>query len=295
VFINPYFVNNYLVKVNNKKRKIDVLVLSDIHLGTYGCHAKELLKYLKSVKPKVLILNGDIIDIWQFSKHYWPNAHMKIIKHLIGWISEKKEIYYIPGNHDELFRKFVNFNISTFSIKNNVILDLDGDKAWFFHGDVFDVTLKHAKWLAKLGGKSYDVLILINTVVNYLNHFFGCKKVSLSKRIKNTVKSAVKFIDDFEQTAINLAIDKKYNYVICGHIHQPAKKEIKTKNGKITYLNSGDWVENLTALEYRLGKWQIYKYDEAHYKKQEINELNIDIIDKSAKEIFSQLIADFNI
>ncbi|MCF6214359.1 MAG: UDP-2,3-diacylglucosamine diphosphatase [Flavobacteriaceae bacterium] len=284
------------MKSNNKKRKIEVLVLSDIHLGTYGCHAKELLRYLKSIKPKIIILNGDIIDIWQFSKHFWPKSHMKIIKHLIGWISDKKEIYYIPGNHDELFRKFAHFKMGSFSIENKVVLDLNGEKAWFFHGDVFDVTIKHTKWLAKLGGKGYDLLILINTFVNYLSLLFGRGKVSLSKRIKDSVKSAVKFIDNFEQTAIDLAIDKKYNYVICGHIHQPTHKKVTTEKGCVTYLNSGDWVENLTALEYNMGEWQIYKYADAHYQTQDIhaNDLDVDIIDKSSKEIFGQLVSDFN-
>jgi len=281
------------LKIDSKKRKVDVLVLSDIHLGTYGCHAKELLSYLKSIKPKVVILNGDIIDIWQFSKHYWPKSHMKVLKYIMGWLSEGKEVYYIPGNHDELFRKFINFKMGSFTIKNKLVLDLNGEKVWFFHGDIFDVTMKHAKWLAKLGGKGYDILILINTLVNHVSHFFGKEKLSLSKKIKNNVKSAIKFIDDFEQTAINLAIDKKYNYVVCGHIHQPAYKEITTKKGQVTYLNSGDWIENLTALEYRLGEWFIYKYDEKDYINETVkSEVESDIVDKSSKEIFSQLMSD---
>ena len=130
---------------SNKKRPIDVVVISDVHLGTYGCHAKELLKYLKSINPKIIILNGDIIDIWQFSKRYWPKSHMKVIKYIIGWISQGKEIYYITGNHDEMLRKFVGFKLGSFVIKNKIVLELDGKKAWFFHGDVFDVTMQHSK------------------------------------------------------------------------------------------------------------------------------------------------------
>ena len=102
---------------NKKKRNLELVVISDVHLGTYGCHAKELLSYLKSINPAIIILNGDIIDIWQFSKRYWPKSHMKVLKYFMGWISEGKEIYYITGNHDEMFRKFVDFNIGTFSIK----------------------------------------------------------------------------------------------------------------------------------------------------------------------------------
>ena len=153
-----------------KKRKLDILVLSDVHLGTYGCHAKELLRYLKTVKPKTVILNGDIIDIWQFSKRYWPKNHMKVIKHLMSWMSRGVKIYYITGNHDEMLRKFVGFKMGSLKIVNKIILELDNGKtAWFFHGDVFDVTMQHSKWLAKLGAVGYDTLIHINSFANFIS------------------------------------------------------------------------------------------------------------------------------
>lgn len=278
------------------KRNLEVVVISDVHLGTYGCHAKELLKYLKSINPKIIILNGDIIDIWQFKKSYWPKPHMKVIKYIIGWISEGKEIYYITGNHDEMLRKFVDFEISSFSIKNKVVLELDGKKAWFFHGDVFDVTMKHSKWLTKIGAKGYDLLILINKAVNNISEFFGKGKISLSKKIKDSVKTAVKFINNFEETATNIAIQNKFDYVVCGHIHQPIIKDVIVNEGKVKYLNSGDWIENLTALEYNNKVWSLYKYNELHYKKTKEKEDvdDIDLVDKSAKEIFGKLVADFN-
>lgn len=281
---------------DKKKRKVEVVVISDVHLGTYGCHAKELLKYLKSINPKTIILNGDIIDIWQFSTRYWPKTHMKVLKFLIGWISEGKEIYYITGNHDEMLRKFVDFKMGSFSIKNKVVLELDGKTAWFFHGDVFDVTMEHSKWLAKLGAKGYDLLILINKAVNNICEFFGKGKISLSKKIKDSVKSAVKFINNFEQIATNIAIQNKFDYVVCGHIHQPIIKDVVTSEGEVTYLNSGDWIENLTALEYNNKKWSLYKYNDAHYQKEDLNETNeeMDVLDKSAKQLFGELIADFN-
>lgn len=281
---------------NKKKRKLDVVVISDVHLGTYGCHAKELLHYLKSINPKTVILNGDIIDIWQFKKSYWPKAHMKVIKYIIGWISEGKEIYYITGNHDEMLRKFVDFKISSFSIRNKVILELDGKKSWFFHGDVFDVTMQHSIWLAKLGAKGYDFLILINKAVNNISEFFGKGKISLSKKIKDSVKSAVKFINNFEKTATDIAIQNKFDYVVCGHIHQPIIKKITTNEGDVMYLNAGDWIENLTALEYIDKKWVLYKYNNLHYPKEEVKETieEQDLVDKTAKEIFSELVEDFN-
>ena len=94
-----------------KTRELDLVVISDIHLGTYGCQAKELLKYLKSIDPKIVILNGDIIDIWQFNKRYFPKPHMKVVKHLLKWIVEGKEIHYLTGNHDEMLRKFKDFEL----------------------------------------------------------------------------------------------------------------------------------------------------------------------------------------
>src|SRR4051812_5746093 len=245
-----------------KKRDVELVVLSDIHLGTYGCHAEELLKYLKTINPKKIILNGDIIDMWQFSKRYWPKAHMQVIKHITGLLAKNTKIIYLPGNHDEMLRKFTGFRLGSFYIDNKVVLKLNGKRAWVFHGDVFDVTMQHSKWLAKLGAVGYDSLIIINTFVNWILRKLGREKISLSKRVKDSVKGAVKFINDFEKTAADIAISNGYDYVVCGHIHHPEIKTIDTEKGQVIYLNSGDWVENLTALEYNDAAWRIYRYGE---------------------------------
>ncbi|HEX9600997.1 MAG TPA: UDP-2,3-diacylglucosamine diphosphatase [Mariniflexile sp.] len=245
-----------------KKRPVDIVVISDVLLGTYGCRAKELLKYLKSIKPERVILNGDIIDVWQFSKRYWPKSHMKIIKLITIWISKGVEVNYITGNHDEMLRKFVGFQLGSFSISNKELLHIDGKKAWVFHGDVFDVTMQHSKSIAKLGAVGYDSLILLNSAINFLVSKFGKGPISMSKKIKSSVKSAVKFINNFEKIAADIAIENGYDYVICGHIHQPEIKKIETSVGAVTYLNSGDWVENLTALEYFDGKWHLFSFKE---------------------------------
>jgi len=255
-----------------EKRNIDVVVISDVHLGTYGCHAKELLKYLKSIKPKTLILNGDIIDIWQFSKSYWPESHMKVIRKLMKFVSEGVQVHYLTGNHDEMLRKFDGMEMGTFHLQNKLIMELDGKKAWFFHGDVFDVTMQHSKWLAKMGAVGYDTLILINSFVNWVLTAFGREKMSFSKKIKARFKDAVKFINSFEQTAAELAIEKGYQYVVCGHIHQAEQREISMENGRVTYLNSGDWVESLTALEYENQTWTVFKYDHKDFIKDETDE-----------------------
>jgi len=244
----------------SKKRLVDIVVLSDIHLGTYGCHSTELLRYLKSIEPGKLILNGDIIDMWQFSTRYWPKTHMQVVKHITGLMTHNTKVIYLTGNHDEMLRKFSGFRLGSFQIENKLLLRIHSKKAWIFHGDVFDVTMKSAKWLAKLGAVGYDLLIYINTFVNFVLQKLGREKISLSKRIKDSVKKAVQFIDNFELTAAGIAIDNGYDYVVCGHIHKPAMKVITTEKGSVMYLNSGDWVENLTALECHEGTWKIYNY-----------------------------------
>jgi UDP-2,3-diacylglucosamine pyrophosphatase LpxH len=245
-----------------KKRIVDLVVLSDIHLGTYGCHAKELLDYLSAIKPKTLILNGDIIDIWQFRKSYFPKSHLKVVKKFLDFASKGTKVYYITGNHDEMLRKFSDTSMGNFSIVDKVVLELDGKKAWFFHGDVFDSSVHHAKWIAKLGGIGYDYLILLNRLINWILMKMGKEPYSLSKKIKSGVKKAVKFISDFEATASDLAIENGYDYVACGHIHEPVIVRKENKKGNVMYLNSGDWIENLTALEYNKKRWKLYRYSD---------------------------------
>jgi len=267
------------------------LVISDIHLGTYGCQSKALLNYLKSVDPKIIILNGDIIDIWQFNKRYFPKSHMKIIKYFLNLIQDGKTIYYLTGNHDEMLRKFNGFELKNFKILNKKVINLNGHQAWFFHGDVFDLTMQYSKWLTRLGAIGYDALILINSALNFILSRLGRPRYSLSKKVKNSVKGAVKFINKFEETVVGIAFERKYKFVICGHIHQPAIKKYSIKNKNIIYLNSGDWVENLTSLEYHNKKWTIYQHDNNHYEEELVN----DESDLSAKELFQGMLKEFKI
>jgi UDP-2,3-diacylglucosamine pyrophosphatase LpxH len=285
----------------NHKRKLEFLVISDVHLGTYGCKARELLCYLRSVNPKTLILNGDIIDIWQFSKHYFPKSHLKIIKYLTSLLTKGTSIYYITGNHDELLRKFEGFELGRLKIVNKLLLEIDGKKTWFFHGDVFDVTMEHSKWLAKLGGKGYDLLIIMNLWVNRISKFFGHGRISLSKKVKDSVKRAVIFVNNYERVASEIALRNGYDYVICGHIHQPQMREVAGKAGKkVIYLNSGDWVENFSALEYRKGKWSVYRYyDDPAMKMvadmQDNYEPELANVEEKNGEIFQKMVREFEL
>lgn len=252
-----------------KKRKVELVVISDVHLGTFGSHAKELYNYLSAIKPKILVLNGDIIDVWQFRKSYFPKAHLKVIQKIISFASKGTKVYYITGNHDEMLRKFSDMSMGNFALMDKLVLDLDDKKAWIFHGDVFDASVQHSKWIAKLGGLGYDYLILLNRFVNWCLLKIGKEPYSFSKKIKASVKKAVKHISDFEKTATELAIENKYDYVICGHIHEPKMIQKETKNGSTLYLNSGDWVENLTALEYNKKRWKLFRYSEMNYVEED--------------------------
>ncbi|HLP18984.1 MAG TPA: UDP-2,3-diacylglucosamine diphosphatase [Chitinophagales bacterium] len=266
-----------------EKRKLKVSVISDVHLGTYGCHAEELNTYLKSIDPEILIINGDFIDIWQLSKFYFPDSHWRVIQRVIKMMMHGTQVYYLTGNHDELLRKFSGFSLDNLHLKDKLVLDINGERHWFFHGDIFDVTMRHSKWLAKIGGSGYDMLILLNRFVNLVLEKFGREKISLSKKVKNSVKAAVKHIGNFEKTAAEIAIENEYSHVICGHIHEPVMKKYVGAKGSVQYLNSGDWIENLSCLEYTTD-WRLVYFKDLQFETEReeeaiIRKLSPDIID----------------
>lgn len=281
------------------KRELDIVIISDVHLGTYGCHAKELLNYLKSIKVSTLILNGDFVDIWQFRKHYFPKEHMQVIQRILKMAANGTKVYYITGNHDDALRRYSDFSSGNIHLRDKLVFKLKGKNYWIFHGDVFDVFIKYSPFIAKLGGKGYDWLIMINRWVNKIRTMMGKPRMSFAKRIKYSVKEAIKFVDDFEDTAIRLAAEQDYDYVICGHIHRSQMRTVDVKDKKVIYLNSGDWVESLTSLEYKWGSWSIYEYDEADYmvvnprlrvesgEQSDEDDLNHDL---SMEEMFRQIV-----
>jgi UDP-2,3-diacylglucosamine pyrophosphatase LpxH len=278
----------------DNKRNVELVVLSDIHLGTSGCQAIELLKYLKSIKPKTLILNGDIIDIWQFKKKFFPKTHLKVIKHLIGLASDRCTVYYITGNHDEMFRKFSGMKIGKLRILNDLKLKLDGKRVWFFHGDIFDVVMQYSKWLSKLGAIGYDSLIWMNTKVNWLGRRLNFEPVSFSKRIKESVKGAVKYINAFEDSAAIVAARKGIDSIVCGHIHHPEMRPIKVGDQTVNYLNSGDWIENLTSLEYNLGQWKIFNYKRDFVEQPDVVPDFEKMVDTEVKVLFKNMLFEFS-
>ena len=267
------------------KRKLEIAVISDVHLGTYGSHAPELIRYLKSIDPGILILNGDIIDIWQFNKKYFPKSHMLVINTLLKKALNGTKIYYLTGNHDDVLRRFADFTTGSISLRNQLELHLNGKKHLFFHGDVFDASVMYSPWLAKLGGKGYDFLIRINRVINRIRQRFGLANLSFAHQVKARVKKAVKYIQDFEMLAINYGADRGVDTVICGHIHQPSMREVEVRGRKINYLNSGDWLENHIALECYGGDWHLYRYDDLDFDYLEQNQPVEDVFEPDYQEM----------
>ena len=277
------------------KRKIEISVISDVHLGSENSHAKHLLTYLNSIETKKLILNGDFVNEWQFNKCNFPKSHLKVIKKIMNMASDGVEVIYITGNHDEMLRKFSGSTLGNIAIVDKLVLNLNGKKAWFFHGDVLDTATKNTQWLTKLGDFGYKCLNLINRLLNWYRVQRGKERYSLSEKIKNSINGTVKKLHKFEKTVSNLAIENGYDYVICGHSHKPKKVHFETKRGKTIYLNSRDWVENFTALEYQFKRWKVHYFkkdklvpfytDEA-FEKMEIRDLiaAITIVEQQSKK-----------
>jgi UDP-2,3-diacylglucosamine pyrophosphatase LpxH len=260
------------------KRAVKVVVISDVHLGFLGCKAKELNRYLKSIEPEILIINGDFIDIWQFRSYYFPKSHSKVLQRVFKFISQGVKVHYLTGNHDDILRRYSGMNLGNLELEDKLIIDLDGKRHWFFHGDIFDVTMRGTRWLARLGNTGYEILILINKLVNLFRSVWGWENINFTKALKDATKRGAKKLGNYELSAADIAIDNGYDYVINGHIHLPCIKEIKTNAGSVIYMNSGDWVENMTALEYNDGRWSLVyyrdlKFDNSYFKFDEETDL----------------------
>jgi UDP-2,3-diacylglucosamine pyrophosphatase LpxH len=242
-------------------RKLDVAVISDVHLATHACKAKKLLKYLKSIAPTTLVLNGDIIDSWRFSRNYFPKTQLKLVRHIIKMLEKGVKVIYLSGNHDEFLRRLTDFEIGNLIITDQLVLELNGEKTWIFHGDIFDHIIHNAKWLAKFGAASYGLLTVINKFINFLRNTIGYDEVMLYRNVKKRVLRNKEHVStNFEKTVCQAAFYKKCTTVICGHTHLPKDKIVTIKEQTIRYINCGDWVEHFTSAEYVNNNWTLYHY-----------------------------------
>jgi len=235
------------------------IFISDVHLGSKGCKAEILNNFLKNSNADKLYLIGDIVDGWkiQQNKWAWKQAHSNVVRRILGYAKRGTEVIYVAGNHDEFLRPMIPYGL-TFGriqvVNQYTHVGLDGKKYLVVHGDLFDGITRLAPWISFLGDKSYDILISLNTKLNWWRHKLGFGYWSLSQYLKQRVKRAVDFMFHFERNLIDYGRKRGFDGVICGHIH---KAEIKEING-IIYMNDGDWVESCTALvEHLDGRWEI--------------------------------------
>ncbi|QKJ24561.1 UDP-2,3-diacylglucosamine diphosphatase [Poseidonibacter lekithochrous] len=241
--------------------KYKSIFISDVHLGTRFSKAKNLLNFLKHNESENLILVGDIIDGWAIRRKFvWPQTHSDVIQKVLKKARKGTKVHFITGNHDEFLRPFVPLILGdSLNISNELDYNsINGKKYYITHGDFFDSITMTKKWLAILGDYGYDLLLYLNAILNFIRNKIGIKKYwSLSKYVKDSVKSSVSFISDFESVLSTHAKNKGYDGIICGHIH---KAEIRDIDG-IEYLNCGDWVESCTAIvetlegEFKIINW----------------------------------------
>jgi UDP-2,3-diacylglucosamine pyrophosphatase LpxH len=224
--------------------KYKAIIVSDIHLGTKDSQAKQFIDFLDSHPTELLILNGDIIDGWALNRGAkWKKQHTKVISKILK-LSHKTKVIWIRGNHDEFLSEFIGMQFGNIEIREDYVLEA-GDKKYFvFHGDIIDIFITKYKWLAKIGSVGYDLALWVNRWYNKYRTWRRLPYQSISQDIKAGVKAATNYVNDFETTAIKMALQHDCEGVICGHIHQPADRLINKNH----YLNSGDWVENRTAI-----------------------------------------------
>lgn len=239
--------------------RVRTVWISDLHLGTPGCQAAALLAFLKHVECETLYLVGDIIDGWQLRRAwYWPQAHNDVVQKLLRKARKGTRVIFVPGNHDEFARKYVQHNFGGVEVVDEWIHETaDGRKLWVIHGDLFDGVIQCAKWLAHLGDSMYEFTLKLNRHLNSLRARLGLPYWSLSKYLKLKVKRAVSYVSDFEVAVAREAKKRGLQGVVCGHIHHAELREIDG----VLYANDGDWVESLTALiEHADGRLEIFDW-----------------------------------
>jgi len=233
--------------------------VSDIHLGTKMSQPDKLLDFMKTFECEKIYLVGDIVDCWSISKKpIWPQFHNDTVQKILRKARKGTEVYYIPGNHDDVLRNYCDNEFGNIMlVRETIHIGVDSKLYLVTHGDQFDIVMRNAEWLAHLGSWAYDVSIELSRFVNKVRTVFGLPYWSLSSYLKNTVKESVSFIGNYEETLSKYVKGKNLNGIICGHIHHANIRDIDG----ITYMNCGDWVESCTALvENHDGTFEIIKW-----------------------------------
>lgn len=252
--------------ISNKPLRFRTIWISDTHLGTNGVKVDELLHFLKNTQSETLYLVGDIIDGWQIKKRFfWPQKHNDVVQKILRKARNGTNVIYIPGNHDEAAREYIDYSFGEIEIHMDYIhYTSKGERLWVVHGDLFDNVIQHARWLAYIGDRAYVTLLQANRLLNRFRQLLNLPYWSFSQYLKHKVKSAVSFISAFETAMVTEAKRRDCVGVICGHIHKPEIREIDG----IKYYNDGDWVESITALvEHYDGSFEILNWADMAYDK----------------------------
>ena len=246
----------YLMPEDSSEQRYRAVFISDIHLGTAGCQAEELLDFLKSFECETLYLVGDIVDGWQLKRRWhWPQAHNDVIQKILRKARKGTKVVFVPGNHDESIRQFWGLQFGGIDIEYEAIhVTHEGKRLWVTHGDLFDGVVQCARWLAVLGDYAYEWALRVNRAFNFARARLGLPYWSLSQWLKDQVKRAVSFVTAFEEALAHAARKRGFDGVVCGHIHRAEIRMIDD----ILYCNDGDWVESMTALvEHADGRLEI--------------------------------------
>ncbi len=273
-----------MAKRENNKRRYRTVWISDVHLGTPGCKAEHLVDFLKHTECDTLYLVGDIIDGWKLrGSWFWPQEHTNVIRKLLTKSKRGTKVYYITGNHDEFLRKFVGFRLEIGNIQilnERVHTTADGRRLLVTHGDAFDVITRYHRWIAVSGDMAYELMMRANYWVNRTRRVLGMPYWSLSAFAKNSVKSAVNIVSEYEQSVAHECKRRGLDGVVCGHIHHA---EIRDIDG-VSYLNCGDWVESCTALaENQDGEIEIIRWVEIDHLNQQ-PEVEVPVLDGLEKK-----------
>ncbi len=253
------------------KTNYKTIIVSDVHLGTKGSKSKEIARFLKQFHCDNLILNGDIIDGWQLKKSgSWKRKHTRFFNRVLKMMeNQSTNVFYLRGNHDDFLDQILPLQFGRLQILADMTYESNGKTYFITHGDVFDSITTNLRWIAYLGDVGYTFLLWLNRVVNYYRYKKGLPYFSLSQFVKGKVKQAVSYVDDYETELAKMAKAKGCDGIICGHIHKAENRVIEG----IHYLNSGDWVETMSALaEDHEGNWELIYFNQIDFKKMDTHQ-----------------------
>ncbi len=245
------------------RRAVDLAVVSDVHLGTAACQAEALHAYLRSIAPRRLVLAGDIVDLWHLRSGAWTPAQTRVVRRVLKLASHGCEVTWLAGNHDGALRRFIPFTAAGIAVHDELLLDLDGVRTWFVHGDLADALIATPRWLALIGWHGYDVVQWLGDRLDGARRLVGLPRRSLAAAIKARIPAALRHAERFAGVMARLAAERGAGAVVCGHIHVPADRVIADRHPPVRYLNSGDWVDSLSALEWDAGRWRSVRWDQA--------------------------------